>query len=34
VRGWTASFARLGPHFVMSMPLLELIRKLMGVDAV
>lgn len=34
MKGWTASFFRLGPHFVMSMPLLELMRRVMGLDAI
>ena len=34
MKGWTASFARLGPHFVMSIPLLELFRKLLGLAPV
>ncbi len=34
MKGWSASFARLGPHFCISMPLLELIRQLLGIDTV
>eukprot|EP00455_Lapot_gusevi_P057486 TRINITY_DN9808_c0_g1_i3.p1 TRINITY_DN9808_c0_g1~~TRINITY_DN9808_c0_g1_i3.p1 ORF type:complete len:283 (+),score=64.12 TRINITY_DN9808_c0_g1_i3:105-953(+) len=32
MRGWTANWARLGPHFVISMPLLEMFRRLLKVD--
>lgn len=30
-RGWTASYLRLGPHFVVSLPLLEHLRAAFGV---
>lgn len=33
-KGWTANFGRLGPHFVMSMPLLEFARRSLGVDTI
>ena len=29
-RGWTPSYARLGPHFIIAFPLLEQMRKLFG----
>ena len=29
-RGWTPSYARLGPHFIVAFPLLEQMRKLFG----
>jgi len=31
-RGWTASFSRLGPHFLISMPIMEAMRKLLGLE--
>lgn len=33
-RGWLANFARLGPHFVISLPFLEATRKLLGLSGV
>jgi solute carrier family 25 protein 14/30 len=32
-RGWLPNFARLGPHFLISLPLLEATRKLFGLKA-
>jgi len=31
-RGWTASFSRIGPHFLISMPIMEALRRLFGMD--
>ncbi|EPZ34834.1 Mitochondrial carrier domain-containing protein [Rozella allomycis CSF55] len=31
-RGWSASFLRLAPHFILSMPLYEKVRVLVGLD--
>jgi solute carrier family 25 (mitochondrial uncoupling protein), member 8/9 len=31
-RGWSASFLRIGPHFSLSLPLLEVFRRYLGLD--
>lgn len=33
MRGWTPSYLRLGPHFIVSLPLAEFIRKSLGADS-
>ena len=32
MRGWTAAYARAGPAFFIQMPIVELLRKKLGVD--
>jgi hypothetical protein len=34
MKGWVPNYLRLGPHFVISLPLLEALRKLFGADSV
>jgi len=33
MKGWVPNYCRLGPHFLVSIPLMELIRKSMGADS-
>jgi len=34
VKGWVPNYLRLGPHFIISLPMLEFFRKLFGADTV
>lgn len=33
VKGWVPNYLRLGPHFVLSLPLAEYIRRQLGADS-
>lgn len=32
MKGWTPNYLRLGPHFILSIPLYEQLRRLFGAD--
>jgi len=34
LKGWVPNYLRLGPHFIISLPLLEAMRKFFGADSV